>query len=276
MADSRPVVGSQVRLSFTTADATGALTDATTQTVTVTLPDGTSATPSVTHDSTGTYHADYTVTAAGRHEWYATTTGPVTRTPVDVFNASAITLGPIVGLTELRNHLNLSSVVSDSEILAFAARASDAVEAWTGQTWRQVTVTEKYDGGVLGLLLRTLPVQSIVSVTEFGQSLNSSSWNLDINAGVLFRGTTLVRIRWLPGAQNVTVTYQAGPTGGIVPTDVLLATMELTRHFWETQRGGSNLPRQQGAEVEYDPRSGYSLPRRVIELLDTHQAPGFA
>lgn len=276
MAEGRPVVGAQVRLPFTVTDATGTLVDAATQAVAVTLPDGTTSTPVVVHDSTGNYHADFTVTLPGRHDWYATTTAPATRTPVNVFNAGSETLGPIVGLTEIRNHFNVSSTASDSELLNFAMRGSAAVENYTGQVFRRHTFTETYSGGKTAIILRNGPAQSFTSVVESGRALSAGDYVFDPNSWVLTRGSTAAPINWIYGVQNISVTYVAVPPGGIVPDDVIHSTLEEIRHLWETQRGGSNRPRQQSSDTVYDPRSGYTWPRAVTELLNNYLAPGIA
>jgi hypothetical protein len=61
----------------------------------------------------------------------------------------------------------------------------------------------------------------------------------------------------------------------VLKARVRLAVLELTRHLWETQRGGSNQPRQAGSGDDWDPRSGYAIPHRVAELLQADMAPGF-
>jgi len=278
MVQGRPVVGSQVRLSFTVTDAAGAATNATTQVFTVTLPDGSAGIPpSVQTDGTGSYYGDYTVTVAGRHEWYATTTGPATRTAVNVFNAAAITAGagPIVGLTEAKNHLTISGTGSDAELMDFLQRASAGVEQYTGCSWRRATVVETYDGGKTAIVLRQAPILSITTVTESGATLPASNYFTDANAGLLVRGSQTAPMTWLNGLQNVTVTYVVGPPGGVVPDDVIQGTLELLGHLWETQRGGSNRPRQVGTDSSPS-GTGYSYPNRVRELLDPYVVPGIA
>lgn len=59
-------LGDVVPLTVTVKDATGTLVDAGSVTCVITLPDGTTATPSVSHPSTGVYTATYTPPVAGR------------------------------------------------------------------------------------------------------------------------------------------------------------------------------------------------------------------
>lgn len=276
MAEGRPIVGAQVRLPFTVTDATGTLVDATTQTVTVTLPDGTPSTPAVVHDSVGTYHADYVITLPGHHDWYATTTGPVTRSTVNAFNAGSQTIGPISGLTEIRNEFNAFSTTNDAELLTVAMRASAAVEQYCGCSWRRVTVTEAYDGGKSDVVLRSAPVSSVVSVTESGILLTGSDYVVDPSANILTRGTATAPRTWKYGVQNVAVVYVVAPIGGIIPDDVIQGNLQMVRHLMETQRGASNRPRQAGADSGAAPGAAFTYPTRVKELLDPYVYSGMA
>ena len=67
-------LGDVVTLTATVRDANGALADAGAITCTITLPDGTTTSPTPTHPSTGSYTATYTPAVAGRFavKWLAT------------------------------------------------------------------------------------------------------------------------------------------------------------------------------------------------------------
>ncbi len=71
--------GAPVKLSTTFKDATGALTDGTV-TLTIRIPAGTSDDQSdnVTHDSTGTYHCDYTPATVGEYYFRWVSSGAIT------------------------------------------------------------------------------------------------------------------------------------------------------------------------------------------------------
>jgi hypothetical protein len=135
-------------------------------------------------------------------------------------------------------------------------------------------ITETHDGGSCVLALRRTPVQSVTTVTESGVTLTSSDWVLDTAAGLLYRGTTAGAIAWRCGVQNVVVLYVVGAS---VPSSTVRQAVKVTlAHLWSTQRGPSNLPRQAGNVDEYAPGTGWSLPRRAEELLDSQMGPGFA
>lgn len=69
--------GNLVRLLGQVKDVNQTLIDATTVVFTVTLPDTTTSTPSVVHDSVGIYHSDFTTTQTGTHTYKFVSTGVV-------------------------------------------------------------------------------------------------------------------------------------------------------------------------------------------------------
>jgi len=71
-------VGFQLRAVIRTKDTNGQLADATAVTFTYTKPDTTTTTPTVTHDTTGIYHCDQSLSAAGTWAWAEASTGLVT------------------------------------------------------------------------------------------------------------------------------------------------------------------------------------------------------
>jgi len=274
----RPVVGAQVPLAFTVRDATGALVDSTTQTLTITGPDGSNpAPPAINHLSTGSYVGYFIPSVAGHFSWTSATTGPTTVGQPDAFNVGTLSDAPIVGLAEVREHLSITSTASDGQLVTFAARASDLAESYMGRVWRRTVITgETHDGGRIAVQLRRGPVQTVTAVTESGATLTAGDYVLDPLTGLLSRGTTLALIPWMPGCQNISIDYVASPPAGVIPDDVIHGVLEEIRHLWDSQRGGSNLPRQQGADSDWDPRTGYTIPRRVSELWDRYRNPGLA
>ena len=53
--------------------------------------------------------------------------------------------------------------------------------------------------------------------------------------------------------------------------------MHLTvEHLWQARRGGSQMPRQGGADSEYSGAAPWALPRRAEQLLDADKLGGFA
>lgn len=270
-------LGDVATLNLSVKDpTTGLPADATSVALTVTLPDGTTATPSVSHPSTGTYTAAYTPTVAGRYliTWVATGTNAGVFADVLVVDDVTSQQQPIVSLNDVKAHLGIAQSGTDDRLRNFALLASEIVEGYTGRTYRRTVITETHDGGDEKIRLYRTPVQSVTSITELGVAV--TAFVLDPVAGTVQRGTQYgPYYRWLPGLQNIVITYVTGPPGGVIPARVRLATLELTRHLWDTMRGGYSIPKSQGSMDDWDPRAGYSIPRRVSEMLDFDRAPGF-
>ena len=254
-------LGDQVTLSW-------AYGSATTAALTVTLPDGSTVTPSVT--GTTSFTATYTPTLPGRHiaAWVGTGSNPGAF--VDTFEVVASAESPLVSMDEIRAYLGIAQSGTDERLRFMALSATEMCERYTGRTWRRAVATETYSGGKPVIILRRTPVLSISTVVESGATLsNTTDWILS-TGGVLTRGTTTLRSRWLLGTENVSVTYIAGPSDGRVPAPIRHGVLEMTRHLWDTMRGGYSLPRTQGTADEWDPRQGYSIPRRVSQLWDPY------
>lgn len=259
---------------YTYNDA-GALTNATTVALTITLPDGTTTSPSVTNSATGTYTASYTPTMVGRHTLDWTATGTVVASYEDAFLVT--NFYGLVSLADAQAHLNITSSDYDDELIVFIDRATDLLEAYTGRALARRTYTsETYSGeGASMLPLRHAPVTSITSVTESGSSVSASGYSLDGDAGILWRlGGTYYPGYWVEGIRNITVTYVAGYANP--PGRSVQACLELVRHLWETQRG-TFAPARAGASTDdYVPGLSFSMPRRVAELVDDLRVPGVA
>ncbi|MFD0885754.1 hypothetical protein ACFQ08_14480, partial [Streptosporangium algeriense] len=80
----------------------------------------------------------------------------------------------------------------------------------------------------------------------------------DMTGGVIRRADG----RWIAGP--VLVVYAAGRTE--IPANVLLAALIIIGHLWETQRG-TVAPRLGTDDEVWDPRAGFAVPRRALELL---------
>lgn len=263
--------GDPVALSVQVRDSTGALANATTVTCTVTLPDGTTSSPSVTNASTGVYTISYAPTAAGRHVVRWTATGTNAAEFDDVFIVKARTATPLVSLADFKLHLNITSTTNDEELRRMLLSASDLAERVTGRIFRLTAFTESHDGGTGVVALRRLPVVSITSVTESGTAVAASGYTLDADSGLLFRGSSTSPWCWMDGQRNVAVTYVAGE--GDPPQTAYDLVLELGRHMWRTQRGGAASSLNGD---EYVPGAAYALTYRARELADSLRLPGLA
>lgn len=260
-------------LTGNVTDINGNAANATAVTVTITDPDGVTAVSggATSNPSTGTYTYTYAPDKVGMHIAVFTATGTNASVGPVEFYVHPVTVAGIVTLADAKTHLGLTQSDKDARVRAFVLTASDVVENYTGRKFRRTTVAaELHSGGKAALLLHEFPVTSVTTVTESGTAV--TTYAADLEAGVLYRSSDR-STAWASGVRNVSVTYVAG--SNVVPNDVQQGVLEMVRHLWETQRGGSSFPRQANANDEFDPRTGYTVPRRVSELLDPYRMPGF-
>jgi hypothetical protein len=250
----------------TVRDAAGAPANATAAAVTVTAPDGTTSAPSVTNPSAGVYTATYTPAAVGLHAVRWVFTGTNAGAPaLDSFHVDQ-QLPPLVSLAEMRRQARGANTADDEQLRWFVQVASSQAERRT-QIWRRQTRTKTADGGARFVRLAA-PVLQITSVTEGGTAVASTGWTLDADKGWLYRGpSTSSGMTWAAGTQSVVVTYVAGPADGVVPAEIRQGVLLLAEHLWNTQRGGSGLPRQAGGPDLTLP-VGFTIPRAVLEQWD--------
>lgn len=246
------LLGAQVRLGFTVADEDGALVDSVTQTVTVTLPSGSTSTPTVDHDGTGEYSAQYTTTAEGLHTWRATTTVPSV-VVTGAFYVSALPVAQLVSLADARAFLNNNDTADTDELVAFIEVASVKCQETTSRAWTPTTVVDSRCGGSPTLFLSREPIVSVTSVVEDGSTLDASAYTA--------RAHGMLRRAFGVWGDDVTVTYVSGD--GVIPATVRQGILLLLQHLWTTQRGGSS---RVGSDETWDPSAAYTLPRRVEEL----------
>lgn len=119
------------------------------------------------------------------------------------------------------------------------------------------------------LVLARRPVTAVTSITENGTLLDSSAYEADAAAGLLYRLSSDTRICW-PGVKIVAV-YQAG--WATVPSDLALAAAKLAKHFWaEGRRSDPNLRSEEIPGVIsktwwVGPKDDPAIPGEVLDLL---------
>lgn len=254
----------------TVYDATGVLANAGAMVVTLTFPDGlggvtTKTSPAdltVTNASTGRYTSFWLSTALGEHRarWVATGLNASAREQVWQVGAQDL----ILGVDAARAWLRSTKPVAEDELRAVLASIADVCEHHTRKTWRRTIVTAEEHLGVCGpVRLRKFPAAQLSSVTVNGSTVTDVF--LDRRRGQVWRGSSTARIGF---RGDVVVSYVAGPLDGVVPDRILLGCRLLLGHVWETQRGGSNLPRRSGAEDDINPAISL-VPSRVRQAWGT-------
>ena len=275
-------LGNYVPLAFSVTDTSGVPINATVV-LTVTLPDGSTATPATVNGSTGSYTCNYVPTLAGRHQVRWVATGAATMASTDEFSVRNFTKMGIVSLSDVKNHLNYTSseTSDDVELRRIMDVAQDMAENFTGVVLGRETFTaELHDGGDSYIKLNNPFALSVASVLETGVTLDSSLYTLDSTGQRLLRistpqgWTSTVYGFWAPGVKNISVTYTAGFVEP--PYDAAQGVLEIIRHLWQTQRGayfqsGGSLPE----DINTSGMS-YSMPLRAQMLLAPTALPGMA
>lgn len=258
-------LGDVVPLTVDIKDAGGLAANAGAVVLTITLPDGTTATPSVTNAPTGRYSVDYPTVQTGRHlaRWVATGVNASAHT--DTFDVRPAAPELLVSMKDTKATLNkLGSVVTDDdELRGLIEAVTAAVEHLVGPVVRQSKV-ERHNGGNL-LVLNHRPVisvQSIVPILTGGVAHSVADVDVDGATGIVQR---------LDGACFVgplRVSYTAGRA--VIPAAIREAALIIIKHLWDLQRrpstGGRPQPDSSG-ETSYVPGLGYALPNRALEQL---------
>jgi len=271
-------LGDVASLSIQVKDSTGVLANGGTVVATVTLPDATTQTPTVTNPSTGVYSIQYTPTLVGRHTVRWVITGSNAGAYSDAFDVNPADLRSFISLSDAKDSLNLAQSVTtyDDELRLFISAATDVIEFMAGPL-QLATRTDTFNGGGSTVLLTAQGINSVTSVTENGVTLPASSYSTNTKAGSVSKMIGNTIYYFLPGFQNITVTYSVG--SAVIPTAVQLAARELVRHWWQFGQQGNRPSFGANSIGEYDgvSVSGYSIPNRVVQLLNYRSGtPGIA
>lgn len=268
-------VGGIYRSAIVVKDATGALVTPATSTLTVTLPDQTTATVSATVDSVGNLHADYAMTMEGLHRFDWATTSPTT---AQTDFESAIVYRSVVGLGQMRTYLRLSDTSRDDVLKGFMHAATSMAEGIVG-TCVTRTITGEHIPGTVKAVLRlprapVISVTSVASVWPGGPSWVGADLMVYADSGVI---EPLNMLGFWFGPWSVS--YVAGRTA--VDQRIVLAVQEIVADLWATQRGLLNdslVPAMSDeAMLEAQVPSGYSMPAHARAMLQRAGAkPGFA
>jgi hypothetical protein len=283
--------GAVVPLTWTNTDTTGAPQNAATVTLTITLPDGTTTAPSVTHGGTGVYSANYTTTQTGHHVvlWVAAdTTYPGAY--ADSFEVQAQADPTIVSLAEAKLILNLSGTTAyDAELQGWNAAATEVADYICGPVvTRQVTEIVRAQGEVL--ILSDAPVRTdlgttldatnrrdgsttngLVSVTPlltYGFMYDLSQLLVDGPRGIVRQSAGLPFFYSGDPYSQYQVIYWAGRK--TVPAAVYEGAKIILEHLYQVRRGGIGAQDiAAGESVTTLPGIGYAIPNRALELFST-------
>lgn len=249
-------IGDAVPLTFRVT-AAGAPATATVA-LTVTRPDGTTATVNPTASAVGEYAAVFVPTQPGRHvlRWTATG-GPAgsDSSQSDAINVvGSDEFVALVSLAEMKKHLNMETDVDDEELRGFIAAASLIVERFTHLIWARRVLTEEVTPDSSGTaMLDAAPLVEVLSAASLDGSTSYTASVVDAEHGIIS----------VQGNGAVRVTLRAGPA--VVPEHVQLAVKIIAEHLWETQRLGRIV--MTDGEAAPTPGRGYLIPNRAAQLL---------
>ena len=282
-------------LAFTVTDNGGNPVNASvTPVLTITLPDGTTATPTVTAVGTGAYQpsAAYVTTQAGHYLWAWTATGTYTGAYVDSFEVRPSPDPTIISLQEAREILKIPVNVTDhdSVIRGFSQATTEWIEYWCGPVvTQQVTEVVRSQGDAL-VLSRT-PIRTdlgttldpsnrrdgsttngILSITPlltYGFMYDLSQLLVDGPRGIVRQSAGLPFFYSGDPLGQYEVTYFAGRK--VIPWGIYEAAKITLKHVYAVERGGLSTAAPSYGEQETTPSGfGFAVPTRAVELLTPH------
>lgn len=273
-------VGQLYRSTYNVLNESGQPTNATTVTLAITTYDAsgvaTTTTPGITNPPvvTGQYLYDHPTTLEALHRFAWSTVSPTTAKTNWVWVGQHRS---IISLEEARAHLNEQSTLQDEEIRSFMETATQVVEGIVGPCIPKTVIDYRVRSGSYQLLLPP-PVTSVTSVTSVRYPSTTWTTGLDIDkeAGIvsLLSGAPFTLGPW-------NVTYTAGRPTTLGP-NIRQAAKEMLWHLWTTQRGATadsttpDLLDVAQFESSAPFGAGFSIPHRVLELLEPDRVPGFA
>jgi len=283
--------GAAVPLAWTSTDTSGNAFEASSPGLTVTLPDGTTATPSVTHNGSGSYSASFTTTEAGHHlvAWTATA-GGLADAFCDSFEVQSSTDPTIVSLAEAKEILNLTGTTADDLLLqGYNAAATEVADYICGPVvTRQVTEVIRAQGAVMTLgfapvrtdLGTTLDASNrrdgsttngLVSITPlmtYGFMYDLSQLLVDPPTGIVRQSAGLPFFYSGDPYAQFKVVYWAGRK--VIPPAIYEASKMVLEHLYQVKRGGIGAQDvAAGESVTVLPGFGYAIPNRALELFAT-------
>lgn len=267
-------VGQTLTFGLSVYDDAGALANVGTMgQATITRPDGTTTTVTPTTSATGLYAAAHTSTQAGRYRCTFTGTGANSGALpwTDVADVWPADPRLIISLADAKGELSTESNVNDDELRLYIAATTPVIEEIVGRVLA-ATLTETFDGGKAAVLLSE-HATAITSVTVGGVATTNYVANLD--AGIVYAGTSTSPTSFTWGRQNVVVTYTTG--GSSIDPNIVLAARVVAAHLYrvgQQKRSGKSSP----DEVTIL-SSGFAVPSRAVELCRgsrDRKMPGFA
>jgi hypothetical protein len=264
-------IADSVPIAWDVKDSAGALVTASSAVLTITLPDGTTATPAIpTPSPAGQYRVTYVPTVKGRYTWRAVTTAPNTAYQ-DVFEVRETSSPALLSLADARTQLKITSTTSDDELRGYLDSATDIVESYVGPI-----VTRSYTRRINMRYRRYihLPHTNVTAITGL-TLVSDGSTPIALTDLSVDPGPGIVSFK-TPGGifpyNDMDITYTVGRS--YVKANWILAASMIVQHLWQTKLG--NLPSVQGDDAGYVVTgAGHMVPYRAIALLQPDSVGDF-
>ncbi len=256
-------ISDSVPIAWDVKDAAGALVTASTAVLTVTLPDGTTASPAVPVPSVaGQYRVTYIPSVQGRYTWRAVTTVPNTAYG-ETFDVREADSPALLSLADAKAQLKITSTTSDEELRGYLDAATAVVESYVGPIVRR-TYTRRINMRYRRYI--HLPHTNVTAITGLTLVADGST-PIALNALTVDPGPGIVSFK-TPGGifpyNDMDITYTVGQS--YVKANWILAAGIIVQHLWQTKLG--NLPSVQGDDPGYVVTgAGHQVPYRAIALL---------
>jgi hypothetical protein len=288
-------VGDPAPLTFTLTDAAGNPVNAvaTQPVLTITLPDQTSATPSVSNPGTGIYTAVYSTVQAGHHlvKWVcADATYP--GADADVFDVWSTASTNVLSRADAKGILSIAAANTTYDDLVDKVNGSVTswLEWYCGAIVPQVHVEELGAGGLAVQLsqpnnaallawtqvpsqfsadtTRTVPAppSPMFPVLVYGVTYPLSQLSCDPVKGIV-RQTSGLPFYYGPYLWRYSTGYQ------VIPQPVRLAGSVVLRHLYGFERGGSAVAVAGADEETTLTPFGFAVPNRAVEILAAFESP---
>ena len=272
-------LGQTLVFTVQVVDDTGAAADlgGGNPTCTVTRPDGTTTTASVTKPSGAGLYWGSLATSNQVGRWRGTFTGAGTNSGklpyTDVIDVWPADPRLIISLADAKAELNHTLDINDDELRLYIAATTEIVEHLIGAV---LVRTETHtDNGGKGSVSLDERATAITSVTVDG--VTTTNYVADLDSGIVYAGSSASPTTFTAGRQNVVVTYTTGAS--TIPPSVIAGARTIAAHIYastqQARRGRGRSGDGDGTTMVM----GYSVPNAAIERLRNQQSrrmPGFA
>jgi len=187
----------------------------------------------------------------------------------------------LASVATIKAELQIGDASQDAYLATLIREASGLVSVYCGRVLLAETVRETFrlDHSRPSLNLSRFPVVSVTTVTANGVTLAADDYEVDRDAGTLWRLSDDARTAWT--ARKVVVTYTAGLSP--VPADIERATVDLVKLAYFSRSRDPALRGQKILDVldeQFQVTATSStvggLPADIAARLDRYRSPSVA